>query len=110
MKHRRIKKQVYVVGAILLLVIVLSIFGIRYLIYRGTNEYKLKKLGYETEEIAVIEKLESDKIQKVLEKDYNPLIPKLLKEKYFMFQNLEFLISSFAYIPSLSRNLHSLVP
>ena len=89
MKRRRIKKQVYVVGIILLLVIVLSIFGIRYLLYRGTNEYKLKKIGYQPEEISIIETLEPDQIQTILDKEYNVTIPKLLKEKYFIFQNLD---------------------
>ncbi len=89
MKKRRIKKQVYVVGVILLLVIVLSIFVIRYFIYRGTNEYKLKKLGYTMEEISIIEKLESDEIHQILAMEYNQIIPKLLKEKYFMIQNLD---------------------
>lgn len=89
MKHRRIKKQVYIYGIILILVIVFAIFGIRYLIYRGTNEYKLKKLGYQKDEVAIIEKLEKEKISKILQIEYHASIPKLLKEKYFIFANLD---------------------
>ena len=89
MKRRRIKREVYVGAIILLLVIVLAIFGIRYLIYRGTNEYKLKKVGYAKEEIAIIEKLKPEQIHQILKMEYNQMIPKLLKEKYFIFQNLD---------------------
>ena len=89
MKRRRIKRELYVVGVILLLVIVLTVFGIRYLIYRGTNEYKLKKVGYTKEEVVVIETLEQDQINQILKMEYSASIPKFLKEKYFMFQNLD---------------------
>lgn len=86
--RRRIKKEVYIFGIILILVIVFSIFGIRYLIYRGTNEYKLKKIGYQKDEIVMIEKLEKEQINQILQMEYNISIPKLLKEKYFIFGNL----------------------
>lgn len=89
MKKRRIKKQVYIIGMIILLVIVSTVFGIRYLVYRGTNEYKLKKLGYQKEEIAILEKLEKEEMKQLLKMEYNVNIPSLLKEKYFMFENLE---------------------
>lgn len=89
MKKRRIKKQVYVIGIVVLLVIVFLIFGIRYLVYRGTNEYKLKKLGYKTEEIAILNTLEKAEMKQVLNRAYNAYIPSLLKEKYFIFDHLE---------------------
>ena len=89
MKRRRIKKEVYIFGIILILVIVFAVFGIRYLIYRGTDEYKLKKIGYQKDEIAIIEKLEKEEVSKVLQMEYNISIPKLLKEKYFIFANLD---------------------
>ena len=86
MKRRRIKKEVYIFGIILILVIVFAVFGIRYLIYRGTDEYKLKKIGYQKDEIAIIEKLEKEEVSKVLQMEYNISIPKLLKEKYCKFR------------------------
>ncbi len=89
MKRRRIKKQVYILGVILILFIVSTIFGIRYLIYRGTNAYQLKQLGYQKDDIAIIEKLEKEQIQQILKMEYNAFIPKLLKEKYYIFENLE---------------------
>lgn len=89
MKRRRIKKQVYVIGIPLILLIVFAIFGIRYLVYRGTNEYKLKKLGYQTDEIAIIEKLESKQIAQIMNMEYDNSIVKFMKEKYFIFENLD---------------------
>lgn len=89
MKHRRIKKEAYILAIILILVIVFAIFGIRYLVYRGTNEYKLKKIGYQKDEIAMIEKLEKEEVSKILQMEYNISIPRLLKEKYFIFANLD---------------------
>lgn len=89
MKKRRIKKQVYVFGILFVILVVSAVFGIRYLIYRGTDEYKLKKLGYNAEETELIQTLDSSKVDKILTLEYDVLIPKLLKEKYFMFENLE---------------------
>lgn len=89
MKRRRIKKQVYVFGILFILLIVSAVFGIRYLIYRGTNEYKLKKLGYTEEETTLIQTLDKEQVNKVLSLEYDLLIPKFMKEKYFLFDNLD---------------------
>ncbi len=86
---RRIKKQVYIVGIALILVIVFAIFIIRYINYRSTNTYQLKKLGYQKQEIAVIQKLETNQIKQIIGMEYNQSIIKFIKEKYFLFDNLE---------------------
>ena len=76
-------------GAIVILLIVSTIFGIRYLILKGTSSYQLKQMGYQKDEIAVIEQLEKEQIKQILKMEYHASIPDLLKEKYYIFENLE---------------------
>lgn len=89
MKKRRIKKSVYIGSAIIILLIVFTIFFIRYLNYRNTPSYQLKKIGYQKEEIIILEKLEKEQLSKILKMKYNQKIPSFIKEKYFIFENLE---------------------
>lgn len=84
---------------ILFCLIVLSIlFGIVYLIisitnnikYKKTNEYKLVEKGYKIKDTKEIEKyLNDNEIKKVISIDYNKNIVCFIKNKYFMFKNLD---------------------
>lgn len=89
---RRIKKSVIkngiiFLGALILLIIVVSI--IRTIMYHRTDKYKLKQLGYNDEEIKIIETMSSDNIKYILNNDYNELVDDFKNEKYFLDKNLE---------------------
>ena len=89
MKKRRIKKSVIRN----FIIIVILIFGISTYIkterYHKTNEYKLKKIGYNKEEIALIEKEPQENITYVLENEYNELLDDIINEKYYLNKNLQ---------------------
>lgn len=91
MKKRRIKKSV-VKKAILILILIIIIIIIKNTIstikYHKTDEYKLKTKGYNEEEIKVILP-KSNVLTYALNNEYNEHIDELLKEKYFIENNLE---------------------
>ena len=92
MSKRRIKKSVIKKGiiiiSILLAVLIISktISTIR---YHKTNEYKLKQVGYNINEIRVIEKISEENITKLLNSEYNEFVDDMIKEKYYLDKNLE---------------------
>ena len=58
--------------------------------YEKTTEYKLLNLGYEMEEITVLQdKLSSEEMNKILTMERNENIDDFLKQKYFIFDNLD---------------------
>lgn len=88
-KTRRIKKQPLIKLLIVFLLIFMIIFGIRQIIYHNTDEYKLKQIGYNKEQITKILKLDKDKKEKVLKIDYNEFLLKLFEEKYYISANTD---------------------
>ncbi len=90
MKKRRIKKGSIVV---LIFVVVVIVFGVTYTIntinYHKTYDYKLKKIGYNDNEVETIEKLSDKSKDYILTLEYNKDIISLLKEKYFIEDNLK---------------------
>ena len=95
-KKRKLKKKVKFLIK-LLLVIIIILIGILYLLkrvndqkkYEETYEYKLTMKGYSTDDVnSILNKLEDNEINDLLNIEYNDLIPKLIKEKYFLFKNL----------------------
>ena len=92
-KRRRIKKSVkqffvgFIIILILLIIIISSIF--KKINYRHTYDYKLSKIGYSKEEIVEVKKLDEKYIDKLLDKKYNKMIVKFIKQKYFIFSNLD---------------------
>ena len=100
-KRRRIKKNVkayfilFVVILFILILIIKSIIGrINYL---HSYDYKLSKIGYNKNEITEIKKLKNNEIDKLLNKEYNKLIAKFVKQKYFIFANLDEYISYYQH-------------
>ncbi len=70
--------------------IILGVMLINNIKYKKTSEYKLLELGYNLEEIKVLQKeLNADQLNEILEYDYNTLIPSFCKETYFIFKNLQ---------------------
>ncbi len=88
-KRRRLKKSVIKFFIITLIIIILSIFGYCKIKEINSYPYKLSKLGYTKNDITLITKLNDNQIEKILKKKYNKLIPKFLKQKYFIFDNLD---------------------
>ena len=87
MKKTRIKyKNIF----ILLVILFLIIFGtVKYINYKNSNFYKLKEIGYSKEEISDIEKyLDTTQITDVINMDYSKILTDIIKEKYFLFKNI----------------------
>ena len=57
--------------------------------YKKTYDYKLDRLGYNSEEITTIKSLDEDKINIILDHDYNKYIIDLISKKYFIKKNLD---------------------
>lgn len=92
MKKRRIKKSVIKKG-IILLIIICAIIAINKTIsvmkYHKTDEYKLKQIGYNIEEINRIEQESEENKNYILNNEYNENIVNIMNEKYYLSKNLE---------------------
>ena len=88
MKKRRLKKNVKFTLIGIVALIVLLIIGVNYIKYINSYQYKFKNIGYSKEEIDYIVKLDKTSIDKLLKIEYNDITIKLMKEKYFIFDNL----------------------
>ncbi len=97
MKKRRLKKSVkkaLYMGIISIILLILIVMGIiKRVNYLHSYKYKLSKIGYSDAEITEILKLDDKKIDILLDKAYNNLIIKFLKQKYFKFNYLDNYIS-----------------
>lgn len=101
-KKLNVKRLGIFCGCILILLIVLIVF-INSLIeeakLKETIDYKLGEVGYSSGEIKVIkDELDDKEIEKVLKIKYNKNLSKVIKEKYFIFDNLD------KYLDYLSDN------
>ena len=107
MKKRRLK----IVPIIILLIIILgSVFGVNYIVktvkYHKTYEYKLLKVGYNKDEVEIIESLKDESKDYVLENEYNENIVPIIKEKYFLEKNLQKYLN---YISSNKKSFKDVV-
>ncbi len=92
-KKLNVKRLGIFCACILVLLIVLIVF-INSLIeeakLKETIEYKLGEVGYSSGEIKLIkEELNDKEIEKILNSTYNKNLSKVIKEKYFIFSNLD---------------------
>ena len=88
-KKRRLKKQVYYV-LIGLVIFIIAIVGIvKHVKYINSYEYKLSKVGYNENEIKVILKLTDKQVDEILERKYNSKMITFMKQKYFIYNNLD---------------------
>lgn len=108
-KKLNVKKLGVFVG-IVVVILVVVIIGIKSLIdesnLRKTIEYKLGEVGYSDNEIEYIKTLKEDEINTLLNHKYNVNITKLMKEKYFIFANLDKYLD---YINENNSNLTDIV-
>ena len=92
-KKRRLKKGVEKIFLIMIIGIILFIWIISSIVkrinYTHSYEYKLLKIGYSKQEVEVIDKLNNKQKDSLLNKKYNKLYVKLMKQKYFIFKNLD---------------------
>ena len=92
-KRRLNVKKLGVFIGIILVILLVVIFGIKSLIdennLRKTTDYKLSEIGYTANEISLIKELKKEEIDTILKHKYNVNITKLMKEKYFIFKNLD---------------------
>lgn len=77
------KKKIIFILLLLFLIVVLGVFCYKYLEYRKTDDYKLNKIGYNKEEIALIKTLYEKDIDTITSMDYNKNIASLIKEEEF---------------------------
>ena len=76
----------------IILFIIILIVGIKLIKtykYHQTYEYKFLELNYTLDEYNIIKNLDTKYQDELLLKEYNQYIPKLIKEKYFLYKNLD---------------------
>ena len=88
-KKRKIKKSVYYVVGLIVSFVILIVGITKYIGYITSNPYKLKKIGYDQEQIEVILKRDESEIKDILNRDYDKQIITFMKQKYFIFKNLD---------------------
>ena len=87
-KFNYIKFGIFII--ILISIIVGIVLLVKHIGYTKTYEYKFLQIGYNLDEIKVIEdKLENKNKDILLNKEYNELYIDFIKEKYFIFSNLD---------------------
>ena len=90
----KVQKFNYIRFSIFVIVLIAIIDGIvlivKHINYTKTYEYKFLQIGYNLDEIKVIEdKIENKNKDILLNKEYNELYVDFFREKYFIFENLE---------------------
>lgn len=89
MKKKKMTK-VIIKFIIIIVIICLAIFGIKkYIDHINSNEYKLEKIGYNENEIEIITKLDDNQIKEIIDKKYNKMYSKFIKQKYFIYSNMD---------------------
>ena len=89
-KRRKLKLKPII--TLLVIAFILIFGGIKiksFIDYRNSYEYKLKEVGYNEDEVKDIVKLEDKKIDALLDKKYNRLNIKFIRQKYFIVDNLD---------------------
>ncbi len=89
MKKKFKKKTFVICGIILIALIALTIYFIKMINYHKTYEYKLLKLGFSKDEVTEVIKLRDETKDYILSTGYDKNIIPLIKEKYFIENNLK---------------------
>ena len=86
---RRVKKGPIIILVLIILVVILAICGINLYKYYTSDEYKLGEAGYNEAEIKEILKFDRKYITYAIEHKYEDDFISLVKQKYFIWDNLE---------------------
>lgn len=86
---RRKKRKLRMKRIMLFVIVLVIVFLGGYLYYTSSTRYQLQKLGYQKNEIKVLETLDAKQLSKVLKLPYEKILPDLLQETYFIDKNLE---------------------
>lgn len=89
MKRRRVKKSVIRNFIIVIALFIGVLIFIKIQKYHKTNEYKLKTIGYNKQEIELILKQPNKNIEYIKSNEYNDQIDDIINEKYYLTKNLE---------------------
>lgn len=104
LKLRKEIKKYLLLGIAGLIVLIVGIIIIKSIIYHKSDTYKLLELGYNKNEVSLIEKNLNDiKVDKLLTEKYDANIYKLMTEKYYLNKNLD------SYLAYLDENANSLL-
>ena len=110
-KRRRLKKKVKRIIYISILVLIILIVGIKHYNnykYKQTYEYKFLEKQYTIEQYKTLSsKLNNQELETILSKDKNNTIVNLVKEKYFMFKNLDRYLTY--YEKNNDKNLNEII-
>ena len=86
---KRINKKAVVITLIILVLLVTGVFiGYKTYIYLNSDEYHLKEIGYNQNEIIDIMNLDKKYIDTILTLEYSEHMVPLFQEKYFILSNL----------------------
>ena len=89
---KKTKKKVKIVPLMILIIMIVGSIGtyIGYEYYQKINslEYKLAEIGYNETQIEEIKKLDNDKINFILNREYDEYTYKFISEKYYIKENL----------------------
>lgn len=94
MKRRKLNKKRVALALIILIIIIVAITIsliqlFKYLEYLKSDEYALKKIGYNDSEIVTILKYaEKDELNEIKNKKYTKELVKFINQKYFIYDNL----------------------
>lgn len=89
-KKRQIKKIPCIIAAVVLIILSILIYKlIADILYKRTYDYKLLQKGYKEEEIVYLKENAEDKLEDILNIDYEEYIIPILKEKYFLWKNFK---------------------
>ena len=91
-KFNYVKFIIFIVVLVTLLVgIIIGIIKIKkHVDYKNSYEYKLVSIGYSIDEFKILKgKLDDKRLEELLTREYNNLIPEFVSEKYFIYTNLD---------------------
>lgn len=89
MKRTRIRYDRIAFLLFFVIVILGIAIGIKYLIYTNSYEYKFLNKGYDKDTTYYFLKFDDKKKEYLLSLDYNDYVINILKEKYFMWKNID---------------------
>lgn len=108
MRKYKLKKQIrniLIISIITIGIVIAAVLIIKNIRYHNSNTYKLLQVGYQENEIEVINnKLSNSQIEKLINEKHNDNIVKIIKAKYYIAKNYDRYLAYQAINPSTSIN------